>query len=54
MARLERCDEIAINDRDVEATWQRVGRSIARAMSTVDLHLGEEGYVARLCSPDAI
>ena len=26
-------------DRDEEATWQRVGPLIARAISTVDLHL---------------
>ena len=44
MAWSEPSDQIAINDRDEEATWQRVGRSIARAISAVDLHLSEEGY----------
>ena len=53
MAQSEPFDQIAINDRDEEATWQCVGRSIARAILVVDLHLSEEGYVARSSTPDA-
>ena len=47
-------DQIVINDRDEEVTWHRVGCPIACAISAVDFHLSEEGYVARLGSPDAI
>ena len=36
------------SDRDEEATWQRVGRPIVRAISVIDLHLSEEGYVAKI------
>ena len=32
---------IAINDRDEEAKWRRVGRSIACAISAVDLYLNQ-------------
>ena len=54
MARSEPSNQIVINDRDEEATWQRVGRPIARAISIDDLHLDEVGYVARSGSPDVI
>ena len=53
MARLEPSDQIAINDRGEEATWQREERPIARGFSAIDLHLSEDGYVARSGSPDA-
>ena len=54
MARLEPFDQIAINDRGEEATWQREKRPIARKISTVDLHLSEGGgYMAKSGSPDA-
>ena len=32
-------DQSRLIDRDEEATWQRVGRPIARAILAVDLHL---------------
>ena len=47
MARLESSDQTAINDRDEDATWQHVGRPIARAISAVDLHLNRWAYVAK-------
>ena len=46
-------DQIAINDRGEEATWQRKERPIAREISTVDLHLSEGGYVEKSGSPEA-
>ena len=49
----EPSDEIAINDRGDEATWQREERPIARGFLAVDLHLSEGGYVAKSGSPDA-
>ena len=52
MARSEPFDQIAINDRGEEATWQREERSITRGFSVVDLHSSEEGYMARSGSPD--
>ena len=52
MARSKPSDQIAINDRGEEATWQREERPIARGFSTVDLHLSEEEFVARSGSPD--
>ena len=45
-------DQIAINDRGEEATWQREEHPIARWFLAVDLHLSEEGYVARSVSAD--
>ena len=54
MAHSEPSDQITINDHNEEATRQRVGRPIVRAISAVNLHLSEEGYVARSGSPDAI
>ena len=53
MARSEPSDQIAINDRGEEATWHREERPIARGLSADDLHLSEEGYMARSGSPDA-
>ena len=53
MARSEPSDQIAINDRDEEATWQRVGRPISRAISTVDLHLNQWAHVAKSGTPNA-
>ena len=53
MARSEPSDQITIKDRGEEATWQREERLIARGFSVVDLHLSEEGYVARSGSLDA-
>ena len=47
MARLEPSDQIAINDHDEEATWQREERPIAREFSTVDLYLNWWGNVAK-------
>ena len=52
MARSELSDQIAINNRREEATWQREERPITGGSSTVDLHLSEEGYVGRTGSPD--
>ena len=54
MALSKQSDQIAINDRDEEAMWQRENCSIARGISTVDLHLSEEGYVAKSGSPDHV
>ena len=53
VARSEPSDQIAINDRGEEATWQREERPIACGFSAIDLHLSEEGYVARSGSPEA-
>ena len=53
MAPSELFDQIAINDRREEATWQREECPIARGFSAVDLHLSEEGYVASSGSLDA-
>ena len=53
MARLELSDQIAINDRGEEETWQREERPITRGFLAVDYHLSEEGYAAKLGSPDA-
>ena len=47
-------DRVAINGQGGEATWQPVERSIAQGFKVVDLHLSEEGYVARLDSLDCI
>ena len=52
MARLEPSNQIAINDREEDAKWQREERPIACGFSTVDLYLCEEGYVVRSGSPD--
>ena len=54
MARSELLDQIAINDRGKEATWQHEEHPIAPRLSAFDLHLSEEGYVASSVSPDAI
>ena len=54
MARSGSSDCIAINGQDEEATWQPVERLIARGFSTVDLHLSEGGYVAKLDSSDRV
>ena len=53
MTQSEPSDQIAINNRGKEATWQHEEHPIMRGFSTVDLHLSEEGYVARSGSPDA-
>ena len=53
MARSKPFDQIVINDRGEEATWQREERPIARGFLVVDLHLSEEGHVAKSGSPDA-
>ena len=53
MARSKPFDQISINNRGEEATWQREERPIARGVSAVNLHLSEEGYVAKSGSPDA-
>ena len=45
MARSEPFDQIAINDRGKEASWQHEERPIGREFRAVDLHLSEEGYV---------
>ena len=42
-----------IDDHESDATWRIVGRPIVREILAVDLHLSEEGYVARSSSPDA-
>ena len=53
MALSEPSNQIAINDRGEEETWQREERPIARGFLAVDLHLSEGGYVAKSGSPDA-
>ena len=53
MAGSEPSDQIAINDRGEEVTWQREVRPIACEISVVDLHLSEGRYVAKSGSPDA-
>ena len=52
MAPSEPSDPIAICDQGEEATWQRKKRPLACEISTVDIHLSEEGCVARSGSPD--
>ena len=52
MARSKPSDQITINDRGEEATWQREERLIARGFFAVDLHLSEGGYVTKSGSPD--
>ena len=47
MALSEPSDQIAINDRGKEATWQHEGRPIARRFLAVNIHLSIEGYVAK-------
>ena len=41
MARSEPSDEIAIYDRDEEATWHHKEHPITREISTIDLHLNQ-------------
>ena len=52
MAQSEPSNQISINDRGEEATWQHEEHPIASGFSAVDLHLSEEEYVARSGSPD--
>ena len=54
MARSKPSNQIAINDRGEEATWQREEGSIARGFLVVDLHLSEGGYVAKSGPPDRV
>ena len=49
----EPSDQIAINNGEEEATWQYEERPIARGFLAGDLHLSEEGYVAKSGSLDA-
>ena len=47
-------NQMAINDRGEEATWQCEEHLIMGEISSVDLHLSGGGYVVRSGSPDAI
>ena len=46
-------DQIAINDRGEEATWQSKEHPIARGFLVVDLQFSEGRYMAKLGSSDA-